>query len=58
MVMFKNGELEEFLLFECNFHLSLDVSGTIKMGVKIHYLCTLLCGEYPSGFETHFAEIG
>ena len=33
-----------FLLFICNFNMTLEASGTLKTGANIQYLCTLVCG--------------
>ena len=43
--LFDNGELEDFLLFVCNFNVTLEASGTLKAGVKVQYLHTLVRGE-------------
>ena len=44
MSLFENGELEEFILFVCNFDMALAVSGTLESDVKFQCLCTLFHG--------------
>ena len=35
MALFKIGELEEFLLFVCNFNMTLTASKTLKTAAKV-----------------------
>ena len=44
MYVFDHGEPEKFLLFIGNFNITLVVTETLEMDVKINYLCTLVCG--------------
>ena len=41
---FDNGDPEEFLFFVRDSNMTLAASGTLEMGAKIQYLCTLVCG--------------
>ena len=45
MVLFDNGETEEFFFFVWNFQMNLKTTGTIDASEEIQYLCTLLRGE-------------
>ena len=45
MVLFDNGDTEEFLLFVRNFNVNLAASGTLATGANIQYLRTLVRGE-------------
>ena len=42
MSLFENGNPEEFLLFVCNFQMTLKASVTLTASADIHYICTLL----------------
>ena len=42
MALFKIGELEEFLLFVCNFNMTLTASKTLKTAAKAQYLCMII----------------
>ena len=42
MVLFDNGEPEEFLLFVNNFNMIVEVSVTFVYGMRIKYLHTLV----------------
>ena len=44
MDLFDNVHPEELLLFIRNFNMTMEESGTLNSGVKIQYLCTLVCG--------------
>ena len=57
MVLFGNGDPEEFLLFVCNFNMALEVSGTFKSGAKIQYIFTLVHGEILHRFDVLSAEV-
>ena len=39
MALFENGELEEFLLFVCNFNMTLTASQNLNTAAKVQYLC-------------------
>ena len=41
---FDNIDTQEFLLFMQKFNMALAASGTLDMGTKIQYICTLVCG--------------
>ena len=43
--LFDNGELEELLLLVRNFNMTLAASGTLEMGAKAQYICTIVRGE-------------
>ena len=43
--LFDNGNLEEFLLFVCNFNMTLTTSGTLETGAKVQYRRMLVHGE-------------
>ena len=58
MVIFKNKKLEYFLLFHHNLNIMLGTSRAITEGVKMQYLCMLLCGETLREFERLCAHIG
>ena len=45
MALFDNVDPEEFLLFVCNFNITLEASGTLDTAVKVQYLRTLFCGK-------------
>ena len=57
MALFYNGESEEFLLFIRNFNTTLEASGTLFSGVKIHYLRTLVRGEALHQLGAFSAEV-
>ena len=42
MYLFDNGDPEEFLMFVCKLNMTLAASGTLEMGTKYQYLCTLV----------------
>ena len=44
MSLFENGKPEEFLLFVCNFNMTLAASGTLEAGAKYQYLRNIVCG--------------
>ena len=58
MALFGNGKMGEFLLFVCNFQMTLGASGMIATGEKIQYLRTLLCGEVLRKLDTLSVEVG
>ena len=51
MALFDNGNPDDFLLFICNFYMTLEASVTLKYGAKIKYLCTLVRGEELRQFD-------
>ena len=57
MALFERGELEEFLLFIRNFKLNLAASGTLKVGTKYQYLCTLVCRDALLQFDLLHADV-
>ena len=57
MFLFDNGDLEEFLLFVCNFNMTLVASGTLDTDAKIQYLCTLVRGEALHQFDLLSADM-
>ena len=52
MSLFDNVKPEEFLLFVCNFNMTLTVSGTLEAGAKYQYPCTLFRREALCQFES------
>ena len=57
MAFFGISEPEEFLLFIQNYNMTLAVSGTLKAGANIKYLCVLVHGETLHHFEALSAEL-
>ena len=57
MSLFDHGNLEEFLLFRLNYNITLMVTGTLDMDMKIQYLCTLVCGEALCQFDLFSADV-
>ena len=57
MALFNNGDLEEFMLFVQNFNMTLAASGTLAMGVKIQYICTLVRLEALHQFDLLSADV-
>ena len=51
MALFDNGETEDFLLFQPNYWMTLEVSGDITMDARIQYLCMLINVEVLCEFE-------
>ena len=45
MSLFDNVKTEEFLLFVCNFNMTLPELRTLETDTKYQYLCTLFHGE-------------
>ena len=58
MVLFENGEPEEFLLFVQNFKILLKALGTLAASENIQYLFTLLHGGAICQFDTLFDQVG
>ena len=52
MALFDHGETEDFLLFQQNYWMTLEVSGDIMMDARIQYLCMLINVEVLCKFET------
>ena len=52
-----NDEPEDFLLFVCNFNMTLEASGTLKDGIEVQYLHTLVHGEALSQFDALYFEV-
>ena len=40
--LFDSGELEEFILFQHDYKMTLEALGTPTAGAKVQYLCTLM----------------
>ena len=57
MYLFDHGDPEEFLLFVCNFNMTLVATGTLEMGAKIQYLRTLVRGEVLRQFDLLSADV-
>ena len=55
MSLFDKGEPEFF--FVCNFNMILAASGTLEAGTKYQYLCTLVCEEAASQFDSLSADV-
>ena len=47
-----NGDPEEFLLFIRNLNMTLVVSGTLEVGDKYQYICTLVHREALCQFDS------
>ena len=45
IALFENGEPEEFLLFVCNFNMTLTASQMLKTAGKVQYLLMIIGGE-------------
>ena len=58
MNLFDNCGTEGFILFQRNHQITIEASGNITVGDKIHYLHTLICGEALHKFETICRKIG
>ena len=56
--LFDNGDTEEFLLFQRNYQITIESTGSITMGEKIQYVHTWLLGEYLLGYETLYKQTG
>ena len=50
--LFENGEPEEFLLFVCNFNMTLAVSEMLKLGAKYQYLSNIFRREALRQFDS------
>ena len=57
MDLFEHGNPEEFLLFICNFNMTLAVTGNLDMEAKIQYLCTLVRGEALRQFDLLSSDV-
>ena len=57
MSLFYNGELEEYLLFDCYFNMTLAASGTLEAGAKSQYLRTLVLGEALCQLYLLYADV-
>ena len=58
MSLFDNGETEKFLLFVCNFNMTLAASGTLEAGAKVKYLITIVRGEAFLQFDLLSDDVG
>ena len=58
MDLFDNVNPEEFLFFISNSSMTLEASGKHLDGVKIKYLCMLICGETLNQIEILSTEGG
>ena len=58
MALFGSDETEEFLLFVCNFQMTLEASRTLYDGLKIQYIHTLVRGEALKQLEMFSVEVG
>ena len=52
MALLDNGDLEEFLLFVCNFNMTLVASQTLGTGARVQYLRTLFRVEALHHFDS------
>ena len=57
MALFDNGYSEEFLLFQWNYKMMLDVSVTMTIDSKNQYLCPLIRGKSLHDFVTTCVHI-
>ena len=53
MALFENGNPEEFLLFQWNYQITIELSGTITESVNIQYLLLLLLDQPPCNDGMH-----
>ena len=51
MSLFGDGKPEEFLLFMCNFNMTLVASGMLETGTKSQYFRTLVRGKALCQFD-------
>ena len=51
MILLKNGEPEEFLIFIRDYQKALEATGAMSAIGRIRYLCTLLRGEALRNFN-------
>ena len=51
MALFDNGNPEEFFLSVRNLNMVIEASGTLKAGMNIQYICTLIGGEVLHQFD-------
>ena len=57
MSLFDHDEPEEFLLFVCNFNMTLVETGKKETDSNIQYLCTIVRGEALLQFEFFSAYV-
>ena len=57
MSFFDNGDMEEFLLFVCNFNMTLAASGTLEADAKYKYLFTIVRGEALHQFDMLYVDV-
>ena len=55
--LFDHGDPDEFMVFIRNFNTTIVVTGTLEMGVEIHYLHTLVGGEALRKFELLSSDV-
>ena len=55
--LFENGELEEFLLFVCNFNMDLAASGTLEAGAKVQWFHLIVHEEELHKFDFFFTGV-
>ena len=58
MIFFDNGYPEEFFYLIRNFNMTIEASGMLVDGLKIQYLCTLVCVEELRQFDIFYDEVG
>ena len=57
MSFFDNGKPEEFLLFVCNFNMTLAVSEMLELGAKYQYLSNIFRREALRQFDSLSSDI-
>ena len=57
MALFENDKLEQFLLFVQNFNMTLAELGTLSMGTKVQYICTLVRVEALCQFDSLYDDV-
>ena len=57
MSLFGHGKSQEFLLFICNFNMTLAATGTLEMDAKIQYIHKLVRGEALRQFNLFSADV-
>ena len=57
MSLFDHDELGEFLLFVCNFNMTIVETGMLETDVKIQHLCMLVRGEALRQFDLFSSDV-
>ena len=57
IVLFNNGDLEEFLLFVHNFNMTPEALVTLGIDAKVQYIFTVVCVEVLRQFDLMSADV-